>query len=350
MDPAPSAPQPRSLRPVIAWLLTGCVLIAAMVVIGGITRLTQSGLSIVEWKLITGTLPPLSEDQWQAEFEAYQQTPQFKLLNSTFSLDDFKGIYWWEYIHRLLGRLIGLVFFIPFLVFLIQGRLKGKLLRRCLILLGLGGLQGLIGWIMVASGLVDMPSVSHYRLALHLITAFFTFAFTLWVALDLIWPQAQPDSAERATAQRRMKTLFWLGLLQIVYGAFVAGLKAGTVASTFPTMNGDWIPAGLGDGMDALGMRSLTEFPITVHFIHRLLAFTLLGFAIYYFNKARSMKEAALRQPFSWLFTALSIQFLLGVITVMTSVSIPMAALHQAGALMVWTCLWMAMHRLRKGV
>ena len=175
-------------KKVIYWLLTGCFLIFVMVVVGGITRLTHSGLSISSYKLISGTIPPLNEAEWIAEFEHYKQFPEYQKLHNHFDLEDFKDIYFWEYIHRVLGRLLGIVFIIPFLYFLIKKQLTKPTIKKALILLFLGGFQGFLGWYMVKSGLVDRPSVSHYRLAMHLTTAFITFAYTLWVALDLWYP------------------------------------------------------------------------------------------------------------------------------------------------------------------
>jgi cytochrome c oxidase assembly protein subunit 15 len=179
-------------RSIITWLFTGCFLIYLMVLVGGITRLTGSGLSITEWKVVTGTLPPLSEEAWQQEFEAYKKIPQYKLINSSFTLADFKGIYWWEYIHRLLGRVIGAVFIIPFIWFLIKKKFPPGFAGKMWLLLALGGLQGFLGWFMVSSGLSENVYVSHYRLAVHLIAAFTVFGFTFWYALDLTSPSRFP--------------------------------------------------------------------------------------------------------------------------------------------------------------
>ena len=178
---------------VIYWLLTGCILIFIMVIIGGITRLTDSGLSISNYKLITGTIPPIGEAEWQEAFELYQQYPEFQKLHSHFTIEDFKGIYFWEWLHRVIGRLIGIVFIIPFLYFIATKQLTKKTIKKCIVLLVLGGFQGFLGWYMVKSGLVDMPDVSHFRLAAHLTTAFLTFAATLWVALDLIFPEKKSN-------------------------------------------------------------------------------------------------------------------------------------------------------------
>ena len=174
-------------RPIIIWLLTGCLLMYLMVVIGGITRLTGSGLSITQWKVVTGTLPPLSEESWQKEFDSYKQTPQYKLINSDFTLSDFKGIFWWEYIHRLIGRIIGFVFLVPFIWFWMKKRFPEGFMKKAIVLFALGGFQGFLGWFMVKSGLSENVHVSHYRLAAHLISALTVLGFTFWYALDLRW-------------------------------------------------------------------------------------------------------------------------------------------------------------------
>ena len=209
---------------VIYWLLTGCILIFIMVVVGGITRLTHSGLSISNYKLISGTIPPLNTTEWQEAFDLYKRYPEYQKLNNEFSLQDFKDIYFWEWLHRVIGRFIGLVFFLPFLYFLIKKQLSKSTIKKSIVLLCLGAFQGALGWYMVKSGLVDNPDVSHYRLAAHLTTAFITFAYTFWVALDLIFPN-------KKNINNALRNLIRVGLviliIQIIYGAFVAGLDAG---------------------------------------------------------------------------------------------------------------------------
>lgn len=338
-----------NMRPVIIWLLAGCLLTAAMVVVGGVTRLTRSGLSIVEWKPISGTLPPLNDEEWNAEFELYKTSPQFKVQNSYFTVEDFKGIYWWEYIHRLIGRLIGVVFFIPFIIFLIQKKLRGKLLWRCLGLFALGGLQGFIGWIMVASGLVDRPSVSHYRLALHLITAFSVFAFTLWTALDLMEKKRVEESADKLRVRRWLRVFLPVLLVQIIYGAFVAGLKAGTASNTWPDMNGEMVPSTIGFGFEHIGLLSIFDFEITVHFIHRTFAYCVFLLPIIFLIRAVRLKMSGpLKLILQLLAAGVLLQFTLGVITVLTSVPVSMGAIHQLGALVLWTITWWGMHRVRR--
>ncbi len=224
----------RENKAIIYWLLTGCVLIFIMVVVGGITRLTHSGLSISNYKLISGTIPPMNDIEWNTAFDLYKQYPEYQKLNNNFSLEEFKDIYFWEWIHRVIGRFIGLVFFIPFLYFLIKKRLSKSTIKKAVILLILGGFQGFLGWYMVKSGLVDRPDVSHYRLAAHLTTAFITFAYTFWVALDLIFPN-------KKEVDKKLRNFIRIGLvvliLQIIYGAFVAGLDAGWIHNHLPLMN-----------------------------------------------------------------------------------------------------------------
>src|SRR5436190_8910788 len=225
-----------SNKPIILWLLSGCILIFLMVVIGGITRLTGSGLSITEWNVVMGAIPPLNDTQWNEAFDKYKAIPQFQKLNYSFSLDDFKKIFFWEYLHRLVGRLVGIVFLLPFIYFLITKQLDKPMIRKAIFLFALGGLQGFLGWFMVKSGLSERTSVSHYRLAIHLVAAFITFAFTLWYALELIYMNEKRNSLLRKNYSGITRFLFATVLLQVIYGAFVAGLHAGKFANTFPTM------------------------------------------------------------------------------------------------------------------
>jgi len=223
-------------KSVIIWLLSGCVLVFIMVVVGGITRLTNSGLSMTDWHLVTDTFPPMTETKWQEEFQAYKQFPEYQKINihNDFTISDYKFIYFWEWFHRFIGRIIGLVFIIPFIYFLIKKRIDKATLSKCFVLLGMGALQGFFGWFMVKSGLVDNPDVSHFRLALHLTFAFLTFAYTLWVALDLIYP----DKREVIIPLKKLAQLSLIFLIiQIIYGGFVAGLNAGLVHNHWPLMS-----------------------------------------------------------------------------------------------------------------
>ncbi len=249
------------------WLYSGCFLIFLMVVIGGITRLTGSGLSITEWKPIMGSVPPLNDHDWQIAFEKYQQIPQFQKINAHFELEDFKSIYWWEFIHRQLGRLIGLVFLIPFLYFLLTKQLDKVTIRKALFLFLLGGIQGFLGWFMVSSGLAERTSVSHIRLAIHLVAAFITFGFTFWYALELRNPVSKEDTG---ASSGTVKLIFSILIIQIVYGAFVAGMHAGKMYNTFPLMDGQLIPTGMATLEPQV--LNLLNNPVAVQFIHRIFA------------------------------------------------------------------------------
>ncbi|MBL4658128.1 MAG: COX15/CtaA family protein, partial [Flavobacteriales bacterium] len=258
-------------RPILIWLYTGAFLVFSMVMIGGITRLTNSGLSMVEWKLIMGSIPPLSDTDWQETFEKYQAFPEYKQINSNFSLEDFKGIFWWEYIHRTLGRFIGIVFIIPFLFFLIKKWLNPSLIKQLLLMLFLGGFQGFLGWFMVASGLVENPHVSHFRLAAHLVTATIVLVYILWVAFSL-----NAEQTPESSAKVRGVTYLLIGiiLLQITYGAFVAGLKAGFVFNTFPKMGSSWFPVAI-TTLEPF-WTNFTQGLAGVQFVHRYLAYAVV--------------------------------------------------------------------------
>jgi heme A synthase len=234
----------RSDRAIAWWLLVCCALVFAMVVLGGVTRLTGSGLSMVNWKPVSGVLPPLSRAAWEREFEHYRQTPEYKYVNKGMSLSEFKGIFWFEYAHRVLGRLIGVVFLLPFLYFLLRRRIEASLVPKLAVMFVLGGLQGLLGWYMVKSGLVDDPHVSQYRLAAHLGLAVLIYAFMLWTALGIL--RSDEDSGSRGSSSFSTYTLILTIAVFVVMmsGAFVAGLKAGFSYNTFPLMAGQWIPDG----------------------------------------------------------------------------------------------------------
>lgn len=269
---------------VVIWLLAGCILIFIMIVIGGITRLTHSGLSISNYKLISGTIPPMNEIEWQQAFELYKQYPEYQKLNYRFTLEDFKDIYFWEWLHRFIGRLIGLVFIIPFIYFVIKKQLTKATFRKAIILLALGAFQGFLGWYMVKSGLVDKPDVSHYRLAAHLLTAFITFAFTFWVALDIIFP-------DKKQVGRSLRNLIRAGLalllLQIVYGAFVAGLDAGFIHNHWPMMSeGRFMHPTVYLEQDPL-FKNFIEGKSGVQFVHRILAYIIAAFVFIIWFKGR---------------------------------------------------------------
>lgn len=303
-----------------------------MVNIGGITRLTGSGLSITEWNLLMGTFPPMSDADWNEAFEKYQTSPQFQKLNYHYGLDEFKAIFFWEYFHRLIGRLIGLVFIIPFLWFYFKKQIPQGFMPKLMFLFGLGALQGFLGWFMVKSGLVDRPSVSHYRLALHLGTAFFTYCYTLWLVLILLYPRPY-----KIRVSNEAKQFAILLSLQIVYGAFVAGLKAGYVYNTWPLMGGEFFPEAIGM-LDSI-LRDITENLATVQFIHRILAIFILLFSFQLFFKHRKSVDPYVRKSTIWLFVLVCFQFLLGVLTILNFQTSPVfwGVIHQAGALFTLT-------------
>ncbi len=343
----------RSNKSILVWLLTGCLLVYAMVVIGGMTRLTHSGLSMVEWKP-TGSLPPMNDEEWNAEFEKYKQFPEYKILNSDFTLSDFKSIYWWEYIHRFLGRTIGAVFLIPFFWFWIRKKFPEGFLKKMFVLLLIGAGQGLLGWFMVQSGLVKNPAVSHYRLAAHLITAFTAFGFTFWYALDLIYDglssaQPGPMSTGEGDAGRGLKRLalilFSVIVIQIIYGAFVAGLKAGYSYPTFPKMGDKWIP----DEITALepAWRNFTEGAAGVQFLHRYIAVAVVILVSVLFFKARKLGLTSLqRKLVNALVIIVAAQFLLGLATLLYGVPVLVAVLHQTGAFFLFATSLFFIHSL----
>ncbi|WP_066220676.1 COX15/CtaA family protein [Formosa haliotis] len=330
---------------VIYWLFTGCFLIFVMVIIGGITRLTDSGLSISNYKLITGTIPPIGDAEWQKAFELYQQHPEFKHYNSHFNIDDFKSIYFWEWLHRLIGRLIGLVFLIPFAYFLITKQLTKPTIKKCIVLLGLGAFQGFLGWYMVKSGLVDMPDVSHFRLAAHLTAAFLTFAATLWVALDLIYPSKKLINKKY---RNLIIVTYVVLLIQIIYGAFIAGLKAGLIHNHWPLMNDGQFMHDTVLVLKPLYINFL-ENPSGIQFVHRILAFvvaTLIG--LLWFKS----KKIDLTKPQSYAIQSLVIltvvQFALGVFTLILHVPLWLGVLHQVGAFFLLTAMTFMLHRFSK--
>ncbi len=350
--------QPLSLRSrtsIVLWLLTGCFLIFAMVVVGGITRLTGSGLSITKWDVVTGTLPPFSEQEWMVQFNHYQETPQFKHINSHFGIEEFKSIYWWEYIHRLLGRLIGVVFLIPFIWFVAKKQIRGILFWKCLLLFFMGGLKGFIGLYMVKSGLVDVPQVSHFRLALHLSTAFLTFGLTFWFAFQLIHTEKFEAKGWQITLKKLVNICFAIISLQIIYGAFVAGLKAGYIYNTWPLMGDKMIADSVWYGIEQSGIRALVDNPSGVQFVHRYLATIVALFTIgigWYALKKRAAEEPKLlpgqKSALRLMGLAITIQFTLGVITILTAVPFIMGVLHQVGAFFLLTSFIYLMHRLRR--
>ena len=331
-------------RQLATWLLVCCGLVFAMVVLGGITRLTGSGLSMVDWQPIMGWLPPLSDAEWQRTFEMYQQSPEFHKINSHMDVSAFKGIFWLEFLHRLLGRTIGLVFAIPFTYFLIRGYIATREWPKYLLMFVLGGLQGVLGWYMVKSGLVDNPHVSQYRLTAHLLAAFLIYAYMFWVAMSLLFPEPGND---RHPLYRKTVLLMCLISITIISGGFVAGLKAGLIYNTFPMMGSYWLPPGL-SALDPF-WRNLTENMTTVQFDHRLLAIATFILIIMYWLRARKadMPQRARPAANALLHTAV-LQVALGISTLLLSVPVVLAAAHQAVAMVLFTVGLFLVHSLRK--
>jgi len=330
-------------RAVAAWLLVCCALVFAIVVVGGITRLTHSGLSIVEWKPIVGALPPLDEAGWQETFGKYKQTPQYRLVNPGMSLDGFKSIFWWEYIHRLLGRLIGAAFLLPLLWFALRGRIARALAWKFAAIFGLGALQGALGWYMVQSGLVDNPRVSQFRLTAHLGIAFLIYAAMLWIVFDLLFTRAGPVSRR---LRRFAFALAALTFVMVLSGGLVAGTRAGLAYNTFPLMNGRFVPPEI-FALEPWYLNFSNNIS-TVQFNHRLIAW-LLAFLVPWFW-LRVRREAAPRRArlaADLLLGALALQIALGIATLLLAVPVPLAAAHQAGALLVFSAALFSAHSLR---
>jgi cytochrome c oxidase assembly protein subunit 15 len=321
---------PRSVR---NWLIVVAGMIFFMIVLGALTRLTESGLSMVEWKPVTGVLPPMSEAAWQEELQKYLSSPQGKTVGRDFTVAQFQQIFWLEFLHRLLGRVIGAVFALPLAWFWLRGKLSAPLKPRLLVMLVLGGLQGVLGWVMVASGLVDRPSVSHYRLAAHLLLAVALYAYTVWLILETGDPA--PRRADPGTA-RKAAGLIGFVLVVMTFGAFMAGLRAGWSHNTFPTMSGYWIPPGMFDLQP--WWINIFENGTTIQFIHRWLAKLLvLGVLALLIRARRSETYAAAAMAL--------VQMSLGIATILTGVNVTLAAMHQAGAVLLLTTLIVVRHR-----
>lgn len=328
-------------RPVAIWLLVGVFMIMVQVLLGGITRLTGSGLSITDWDPIIGAIPPLNHHDWMVAFHKYQQTPQFRLINSDFTLQNFKFIFFWEWFHRLWARALGVVFLIPFIIFLIQKRFIRGMVRPMIILFLLGGLQGLVGWIMVQSGLVgDRTSVNHFKLAAHFISAMILLCYTLWFALRLLI-----RDADRSLAPGLHQYTLWMIIIlgiQLIYGAFMAGLHAALAAHTWPDINGMAVPSGMFRMHPVMG--NLTNNAITVQFIHRGLAYLLFILSIIWWIKARRTDKDKMLYRLAWLPPAVVLlQIILGVLTVLgSSIHIPidLAVTHQFVGMLFLTTLF----------
>ena len=319
-------------KQITIWLLSACLIIFLMVIIGGITRLTRSGLSMVEWHPISGVIPPMTDSTWELEFEKYQQFPEYKQLNQEMTLSQFQIIFFWDYIHRLIGRMLGIFFIIPFTYFFIKKKLSPPLIKKLLWMFVFGSLQGLYGWYLVKSGLADNPHVSHYRLAGHLVLAFGLMAYILWTVLYVNRDQFEKGILyNKKHFQPMLHWIIALIILQIIYGAFTAGLKAGYGWNTFPKMAGQWIPGGLFSLSP--WYLNLIEHNLTVQFIHRMLGCGLCMLIPGFWRYTRGF-ELTTQQD--WAITALLniviIQFLLGIFTLLWVVPVWLGVLHQAGA------------------
>lgn len=336
--------QVSSSRAIRAWLFAVAALIALMVLIGGATRLTESGLSITEWKPVTGALPPLSQTAWEQAFEAYRLIPQYRTLNAGMTLSEFKAIFWWEWSHRLLGRVIGMVYLLPFLFFLWRGGIAAELKRRLWLIFGLGALQGAVGWWMVASGLSERTEVSQYRLATHLVLALLIFAAIVWTLRRL-------GEREPLGAPARLKivsaVLVVLTFVQLYLGALVAGLRAGLVYNTWPEIDGALIPASERLWFEQPWWRNLFENALTVQFEHRMTAYALLALAIFHaVDAVRSRAGSAAVRGALWLAAAVTLQATLGILTLLNQVPIGLALSHQAVAIVVLTLAVMQTERV----
>ncbi|WP_348825269.1 COX15/CtaA family protein [Flavobacterium aestuarii] len=335
-------------KSVIIWLLSGCFLVFVMVVVGGITRLTNSGLSMTDWHLVTDTLPPLTEAKWQEAFDRYKQFPEYQKINihNDFTLSDYKFIYFWEWFHRFIGRIIGLVFIVPFFYFLWKKKIDRATLNKCFVLLGMGALQGFFGWFMVKSGLVDNPDVSHFRLSLHLTFAFVTFAYTLWVALDLIY-QDKKDAIIPLRKIARYALAFLL--LQIIYGGFVAGLNAGLIHNHWPLMSdGQLIHDSVFIEQKTL-LLNLTEGKSGVQLVHRTLAYVVVGLILFLHFKSKKYNiDTQQQKGLNALVIIVFLQFALGVFTLLYSVPLWLGLTHQVVAFFLLTAMTYTLHRLSK--
>jgi heme a synthase len=329
---AQQAPDNRAVR---WWLLTIVVLIAIMALVGGATRLTESGLSIVEWKPVTGILPPLNQEQWAGAFDAYKAIPQYRELNAGMTLGEFKTIFWWEWSHRLLGRVIGIAFLLPFLWFLWRGVLSADLRLRLWLIFGLGALQGVVGWWMVASGLSERVEVSQYRLATHLMLALLIFSAIVWTLRRLA---DRPSSRVSSRLKITSVALLVLTFVQLYLGALLAGLRAGRVYNTWPHIDGALIPSTARLFFEEPWWRNLFDNTLTVQFEHRMVAYALFALAILHaVDAVRSRAGTIAVNGALWLAAAIILQAALGILTLLNQVPVLLGLAHQAVAMSVLT-------------
>lgn len=353
----------RDRRAILLWLIACALLVAGMVLIGGYTRLSGSGLSITQWKPIHGSIPPYTLAQWQEEFAGYQASPQYQQVNKGMSLEEFKVIFWPEFIHRLLGRAIGVVFFLPLVVFALRRSVSARFGWRMVGILALGGLQGVIGWLMVKSGLVDAPYVSPVRLALHLSTALLIYGFILWTILEVL-TSASPCRGEGRGGrnphipsvregyalpspppcrERGFYSVWFVALcLQIILGAFMAGLHAGLIYNTWPDMNGQFLPEGLGN------TPFLSNITL-VQFLHRNVAILVaLGFVFWWYLCRAYVKNGHLGKSCAWVAAIIAGQFMLGVLTLLHQAPLDLALAHQMGALLLLTAAIILLYKVKR--
>lgn len=341
------------------WLMIGVGMIMIQIVLGGITRLTESGLSITRWEVISGTLPPLNKAAWQEEFDAYKASPQYQKVNKGMSLEEFRQIFFWEWFHRLWGRLLGFVFLIPFIYFLVKGYLNKSLIRKAGVAFLLGGTVGVFGWLMVASGLQDRPMVSPYRLAGHLLLAILTISYLYRVGLQLLLPKEKKlEPANRKNMLRAAYVLLALLILQIFFGALVSGMRAAPFYPSWPDMNGSYIPDVLLQAKN-YSLQNLFHFdqnafaPAFVQFLHRNIAYLILIFALYFFRKSRQIdKDNTDRIIMSIFIYLLMLQVILGILTLLSSIGHPpvvLGVIHQGVAILTLLSLLTLIYRLAPG-
>jgi len=334
-----------SRRQIGWWLVLMALLVGLMVVVGGATRLTDSGLSITEWRPVTGAIPPLTTEAWQAEFDKYKQIPEYKLVNQGMTLAEFKTIFWWEWGHRFLGRFIGFAFLFPFVFFVLKRKVERGLAPKLLIMFVGGGAQGALGWFMVQSGLADRVDVSQYRLAAHLAAAFLIFAYILWIALDLLMPQLRSKRSDLVRLRNWATLLTVLVFIQVILGAFVAGLHAGLSYNTWPLMDGQLVPAGY--LFQSPWYLNLFENIAAVQFNHRMAAYAVTAVIVALVIMGRSKSSAiAVRQWLHVLLGLVGVQVGLGIWTLLAVVPLWLALAHQIGALLLFAASIILTHSL----
>jgi cytochrome c oxidase assembly protein subunit 15 len=334
---------------IATWLFICAFSVFLMALVGAVTRLTESGLSIVDWRPVTGAVPPLSAGDWQIEFDKYRTSPQYQKVNRGMTLDEFKDIYFWEWVHRFWGRVIGLIYALPLIWFWIKGWLPPDRRKYFLGILALGGLQGLMGWLMVKSGLVDAPAVSHYRLAAHLLLAFLIFGCLVRLALTFARPQFEKDADRLIRLRPLLRSAIWTAGVVMLWGAFVAGLDAGMVYNSFPTMDGHWFPPETAQHQPV--WRAFFEEPATVQWTHRVLAMLFLVKVIFLLRRGVSLSPPpGLKRGLVAVAAMAVLQVLLGIAALLTQVNIVLATAHQAGALVMIFLLVYVLHSIPRKV